>query len=713
MAINYQKDEGGIVVLTLDMPDRKANLLGSKLAEAFAAAVGRLAGEEGLAGVILRSAKKDFLAGADIDEMLAWTDAKAVFETTQRFKAAMRRFETLGKPCVAAIHGAALGGGYELALCCHRRVAVDDPRARIGLPETTLGLFPGGGGTQRLPRMIGLQNALPIILEGKTMPPRRALEAGLVDELAASPEDALAKAKTWILANPDARQPWDQRGFKWPGGPSVTPKNAPMWALAPSMLNMKTRGHYPAQRHALAAVFEGGCVDFDTACRIESRYFAKTAVSREAKNMIALFWTQLNRVNKGGSRPTGLPQWPVEKIGVLGAGMMGAGIAYAAACAGLQVILMDVDLTAAERGKAHSERLLSKRLARGAVDKRQKQDILDKIKTTEAADDLAGCQLVIEAVFEDRDLKARVVGEAETRLSDDAIFASNTSTLPISGLAEASARPANFIGLHFFSPVDKMKLVEIIVGAATSNKTLSKAFDFVLKIKKTPIVVNDSRGFYTSRVFRCYVLEGAALVREGQAPATIEAAGLEAGMPVGPLALMDEVSLSLMRQIMAQTQRDQAAELAGGKAATIAAHPADEVIVRMADALKRPGKKVGAGFYDYPANGEKRLWPGLRAQWPAAAVLPRAELTDRLMFAQALETVRCLDEGVVTSVADANVGSVFGWGFAPFKGGTLQYINDRGLPGFVARADELAAAYGQRFEPPSSLRAMAARGEAY
>jgi len=704
MAIRYDKDERGVVTLTMDMPDRKANTLGAELAAALADAVARLEAEGGLTGVMLTSAKKDFLAGADIDEMYAWTDPAAVFAQAEAFKAVMRRFETLGKPTVAAMAGSALGGGYELALCCHRRIAVDDAKARIGLPETTLGLFPGGGGTQRLPRMIGIQAALPLILEGKRLKPKDALAAGLVDELAPDLNEAIARAKAWIAEHPESRQPWDETNFRWPGGPSVTPKNAMMWSVAPSMLNQKTRDCYPAPHAALAAVFEGGCVDFDTGCRIESRYFADIAVGSVAKNMLTAFWFQLRQIGKGESRPAEVPAWRASKVGILGAGMMGAGIAYAAARGGLDVVLKDVDRAAAERGKAHSETLLSKAVGKGRISAEAMAATLERIAPTDAAEDLAGCDLIIEAVFEDRALKAEVTREAEARLAEDATFATNTSTLPITGLAAASRRPQNFIGLHFFSPVDKMKLVEIIVGEQTGDTALARAFDFVQQIGKTPIVVNDSRGFYTSRVFSAYVLEGVALLREGQQPRAIESAGLAAGMPVGPLAVSDEVSLALMHRIMTQTRADGAAK----------PHPADAVIERMVVELDRPGKKAGRGFYDYPKDGPKRLWPGLREQWPPlGGALDQREMMDRLMFIQALEAARCLEEGVLRSVADANIGSIFGWGFPAFKGGALQFINDYGLAAFTARADALAAAHGARFTPSPGLRARAADDAVY
>jgi 3-hydroxyacyl-CoA dehydrogenase/enoyl-CoA hydratase/3-hydroxybutyryl-CoA epimerase len=482
-----------------------------------------------------------------------------------------------------------------------------------------------------------------------------------------------------------------------------------VWSIAPSMLNQKTRGNYPGQQNALAAIYEGSQVDFDTADRIETRYFAKTAAGQIAKNMIGTLWFQLNAIKKGGSRPEGFEQTRFSKIGILGAGMMGAGIAYVTARAGFDVVLKDVDQERALKGKGYTEKLLHKQRAKGRVSDEKMQAILGRITATGATADLEGCDLIIEAVFEDRELKAKVTRETEAVIAPASVFASNTSTLPITGLAERASRPQNFIGLHFFSPVDKMQLVEIIIGEQTSAETLARAFDFVLQIRKTPIVVNDSRGFYTSRVFSTYVMEGVTMLQEGIHPRLIESAGLQAGMPVGPLALSDEVSISLMYHIMTQTRKDMAA--AGVRHE---GHPGDAVVVKMIEELERPGKKDGRGFYDYPADEAKHLWPGLQDIYPPAETQPaRAELVDRMLFAQAIETVRCLDEGVLTSVADANLGSIFGWGFPPFHGGCLQFINAYGHDAFVKRANSLADQHGERFRPSQSLIDRAARNQAF
>jgi 3-hydroxyacyl-CoA dehydrogenase/enoyl-CoA hydratase/3-hydroxybutyryl-CoA epimerase len=708
MAIRYDKDEQNIVTLTLDMPGRSANVINAEFGAALAAVLARLQAETALAGVILISAKKSFMAGADLEDPELLRDAETIFHGSQALKAGFRQLETLGKPVVAALNGTALGGGFELALACHYRIALDDARLKFGFPEVNLGLLPGGGGIVRLTRMIGLQNAFPYLMEGKQVKPQEAKAAGLIDALATDEADLLAQARAWILAHPQAKQPWDDAAFRFPSGDGKNPKMVQMLAIAPAMLRKQTHGNYPAPEAIMDTAVKGSLVDFATASRIESRAFAQVATSQVARNMLNAFWFQLNQINQGASRPDA-PPTDTQKVGVLGAGMMGHGIAYVTAWAGMEVVLKDVSREQAEAGKAKIAALLQKRVSRGQMSAAEQEAILARILATGDAADLQGCDLIVEAVFEDRELKARVTAEAEAQIGETAVFASNTSTLPITGLAQAAQRPSNFIGLHFFSPVDKMKLVEIIVGQQTSRQTLAKAFDYVLKIRKTPIVVNDSRGFYTSRVFGTYVNEGMALLTEGQHPRAIEAAGLQAGMPVGPLAVSDEVSLSLMVHIRKQTEQDLMAE-----GTAVPHHPAYAVVDAMV-AANRLGKAHGAGFYDYPAGGKKHLWPGLRDLFPANGHVPlsQSEMIERMMFAQVLETVRCYEEGVLTQVADANIGSIFGWGFAPFKGGTLQYVNDYGVAAFVARCRELAQCYGERFAPPQLLLEMAERGEAF
>ena len=713
MAINYNKDEQGIVTLTMDLPGKSANVVNKAFGEAFKATIAKLQQDkDSIKGIIVTSAKETFLAGADIDEMFKETDAKFFFDRAQEFKAGLRYLETQGKPVVAAINGTALGAGFEIALACHRRIVIDNPKIQLGLPEVTLGLLPGGGGVTKVVRLLGLQPALAYLGEGKKVAPSQALADGLIHELATDKNHLIEKAKAWIAANPTAIQPWDSRDYKMPGGAPNTPKVASVLPVAPAMLAKKTHNNYPAPLAIMCVAVEGALVDFDTATRIESRYFAHLASGKVAKNMIKVFWTQLNALNAGGSRPKVEVKGEFKKVGVIGAGMMGSAIAYCAAINGMQTVLKDVSQEGADKGKAYSESLIKKRVSKGKMTKEKAEEVLNRIKATDNNDDLKGCDLIIEAVFENRELKAKVTKEAEAQIAETAIYASNTSTLPITGLAAASSRPKNFIGLHFFSPADKMPLVEIIVGKDTSDETLAKAFDFVKAIKKTPIVVNDSRGFYTSRVFATYVTEGIAMLGEGNNARSIEMAGIQAGMPVGPLALTDEVSLSLMAHIRKQTIEDFKAE---GK--TIPDHPAYAVTEKMVNELHRAGKAAGAGFYDYPKDGgKKHLWEGLKETFASRSTdtdLPQQDMIDRMMFIQALETVRCLDEGVLRNIPDANIGSIFGWGFAPFKGGTLQFINDYGAKQFVTRAKELTAKYGPRFAVPASLEKMAAEGKEY
>ncbi|MBV8062096.1 MAG: enoyl-CoA hydratase/isomerase family protein [Nevskia sp.] len=708
-AVRFEQDADGVVTLTLDLPGRSMNVLDETLTRGLADGVERIVADAAVKGVIITSGKKEFLAGADIEGLYKNTEVKFVFEMAEHYKAFLRKLETCGRPVVAALNGTALGGGLELAMACHWRIAVDNPKAKFGLPEVKLGLLPGGGGTQRLPRLIGIQAALPLMLEGKELRPDQAKQQGIINELAKDIPAMLERARAWIAANPKPVQPWDDKKFKWPGGDSKSPANAQMWSIAPSMANAKSQGNYPALTNIMSCVFEGGVVDFDTGCRIESRYFAELGVSQVSKNMIGTLWFQLNAINKGKSRPEGFDKSSVKKLGVLGAGMMGAGIAYVSAKAGMDVVLLDTSIEAAEKGKAYSAGLLDQAVKKGRETPAGKAALLDKIKATTAFNDLEGCDLVIEAVFEDRAIKAEVTRKTEGVIPATATFASNTSTLPISGLAKASLRPEQFIGLHFFSPVDKMPLVEIIVGEKTSKATLAKGFDYVQQIRKTPIVVNDSRGFYTSRSFSTYVMEGMALLQEGQHPRAIEMAGVQAGMPVGPLAVQDEVSLSLGLHVMEQTRKDFAAE---GR--TYTGHPGEAVLIKMVKELDRPGKKAGKGFYDYPAGGHKQLWTELKQHFPLSQQqLSQQELIERLMFAQANEAARCYEEKVVMTVADANIGSIFGWGFAPHQGGALQYINAYGVAKFVKRAEELAAKYGPRFKPAAILVEMAKSGKTF
>ena len=719
-AVHLTLGDDGVVVAMMNLPGRAMNVVGDVLMAGIAAAAERLA-QADAKGLILTSAKADFCAGGDLDRLAAWTKPEQAFEASMAMKQVLRRLETAGKPVVAALNGHALGGGLELALACHARFALDDARFKIGQPEVRLGLLPGGGGTVRLSRLLGIQQALQICGEGGDISPQKALSLGLLQGLAKDRGELMAQARAWIAANPRAQQPWDTPKFRFPGGDSRAPALAQMWAIAPSIAAARSRGNYLAVQHIMSSLFEGGLLGFDAACEVESRYFAACAMSQVSKNMVGTLWFQLNALKKGASRPIGPAPSKVRTLGILGAGMMGAGIAHVAAKAGIEVVLLDTTQQAAEQGKAQTQGLLDKAIQRGRGTAAQRDALLSRITPTTLYAGLAGCELVIEAVYEDRAVKAGVTQQAEAQLGASAVLASNTSTLPITGLARASARPANFIGLHFLSPVEKMSLVEIIVAAETSSTTLARAFDFVLQIGKTPIVVNDSRGFYTSRVFATYVMEGMAMLRDGVHPRSIEAAGVQAGMPMPPLALQDEVSLSLSLQVAEQTRKDLAAQ---GQAHT--EHPGLAVVRQLCE-IGRIGKKVGRGFYDYgqgggggdggggnadaDADGGARLWPALATLYPVAARQPeQRELIDRLMCAQANEAARCYEEGVVRSVADANIGSIFGWGFAPFHGGALQFINAMGAAVFVARCRALAALYGPRFEPAAVVVQQAAAG---
>ncbi len=702
-AITLTMGDDGIVVATMNLPGRPMNVVGDELMAGIAAAVERLA-DPAAKGLILSSGKADFCAGGDLDRMSKWTKPEEPFEASLAMKRVLRQLELQGKPVVAAISGHALGGGLEIALACHARIAIDDPRLKLGQPEVKLGLLPGGGGTVRLPRLVGIQQALQIMAEGGDLSPQKAFGMGLLTELARDRDDLIAKARSWIAANPKAKQPWDAPKFRFPGGDSRAPAVAQLFSVAPSVASAKSWGNYPAIGHIMSSVFEGGLLDFESASVVESRYFAACAMSQASRNMIGTLWYQLNAIRKGASRPAGVPASKVGKLGLLGAGMMGAGIAYVSAKAGIEVVLLDSTQELAERGKAYSQGLLDKAVKKGRSTAEKRDALLARITPTTDYALLAGCDLVIEAVFEDRAVKAEVTKKAEAHLGAGVVFASNTSTLPITGLAQASVRPANFLGLHFFSPVDKMPLVEIIVGGQTSDETLARGFDYVLQIGKTPIVVNDSRGFYTSRVFATYVMEGIAMLAEGVHPRSIEVAGLQAGMPMPPLALQDEVSLSLGLHVAEQTKKDLAAE---GK--PYVEHPGMKVVRQLCE-IGRVGKKAGRGFYDWDDDG-KRLWPGLAGLCPVAPQQPpQHELIDRLMFAQANEAARCLEEGVLRSVADGNIGSIFGWGFAPFQGGALQFIDAMGAPAFVARARELAAAHGPRFAPAAGVVEQASLG---
>ena len=716
--INYSVDGEGIATLEWDLPGRSQNVLNEQSMAAFAEAAQKALADPAVKGIVVASAKADFIAGGDLDMLLKADDAQVLSANLGGWHRLLRTLETTGKPVAAALNGTTLGGGLELALACHYRVAADNPKTRFGFPEVTLGLLPGAGGTQRAPRLMGIQPALLLLTEGKRIKAAEAQKLGLIHAVVPAGSEREA-ARAWVIeaATKNAvpgrdgkpgktLQPWDQKGFKVPGGGVMTPAGMQTFMAGNAMLREKTQGNYPAPKHILSCVFEGLQTDIDTGLKSETRYFVNLVLSPEAKNMIRSLFFFMQEANKLAGRPQDVPTQKYTRIGILGAGMMGAGITHAAATAGLQVVLLDTSVEAAERGKAYSAKLLEKRVAKSQLSQDGAAAVLARIHPTTDYADLAGCELVVEAVFEDRALKAEVTKKTEAVISADAIFASNTSTLPITGLAEASARPANFIGLHFFSPAERMPLVEIILGAQTAPATLARAMDFVKAIGKTPIVVNDARGFYTSRVFGTYLSEGMALLQEGVAPALIENAGRIAGMPVGPLALADEVSLELVHKIAKQTRADLGD--------TYVPRAADQVAALMVEKLKRLGKKGGQGFYDFPANARKHLWAGLAEHFPVRPEQPSLDqVIERLMLIQSIETVRCLEEGVLSSPRDADIGAILGWGYPPFRGGPIGQIHTMGVANFIAACDRLAEQCGDRFRPIESLRKKSAEGSQF
>ncbi|HUP99481.1 MAG TPA: 3-hydroxyacyl-CoA dehydrogenase NAD-binding domain-containing protein [Aeromicrobium sp.] len=724
-AVKYDVADG-IVTLTIDDPNQNANTMNETYRASMEAAVDRLADEiaadpESVKGVIVTSAKKTFFAGGDLKLMTQATpaDADRLFAEVESIKATLRKLETIGKPVVAAINGAALGGGLEIALACHHRVAADG-RYEIGLPEVTLGLLPGGGGVTRTVRMFGIQDAIMnVLIQGPRMQPGVAKEKGLVHEVVPA-DELLGAAKAWIESvqgdEEACVQPWDRKGYKIPGGTPSTPSLAAVLPSFPANLVKQVKGaDFKAPKAIMSAAVEGAQVDFDTASRIESRYLVELIVGQQFKNMTQAFFFDLSAINAGNSRPEGIEKAAFKKVGVIGAGMMGAGIAYVSAKAGMEVVLKDVSVEAAEKGKSYSANLLAKQLEKGRTTQEKIDEFLGRITATDNYDDLQGVDIVVEAVFENQELKHSVFAELEPKVLPDALLGSNTSTLPITGLAEGVSRPEDFIGIHFFSPVDKMMLVEIIAGEKTNDTTIAHALDYVQQIKKIPIIVNDSRGFFTSRVIGRFINEGQRMLAEGVNPVSIDRAATMAGFPTGVLQISDELNMKLMKKISVSFK--EGVEAAGG---TWTPEPADEVVDKMLE-LDRPGKLEGQGFYDYVDGKRAGLWPGLAEAFPVADEQPPLQdLEDRLIFSMSLDTVNCLAEGVLRTVPDANIGSIFGIGFPPMLGGAIQAINgwegadgEIGPSAFVKRAEELAAKYGDRFNPPAMLLEKAKNGEKF
>jgi len=707
--IQYAVDQDGIALLTIDLPGMPMNVLTPELMEDLSTLTEKAAADDAVKGIVLTSGKKAFIAGADIKDMVSAYDRgishQEAADFSYQLNATLRKMETCGKPIAVAINGLALGGGLEVCLAGHYRVLANDTGAVLGFPEVNIGLLPGAGGTQRTPRLIGFRNAATMILLCKNQKPEQALKMGLVHELAPAAE-VVERARQWVLEIGDPEQPWDKKGFKIPYGGLASPGTAQTFMVGNALLAKNTKHNYPAPISAQSAIFEGCATSFDAGLKIESQYFGALLAGPVARNMMRSLFVNKGKADKLARRPEGIEKSKVKKLGILGAGMMGAGIAYVSARAGIEVVLLDTSQEAADRGKGYSEGLLKKAIERGYSSEEKAAALLGLIKATTSYHDLHGCDLIIEAVFESVEIKANVTAQTEAVVPETCIFASNTSTLPITGLAKASQRPEQFIGLHFFSPVDKMPLVEIILGEKTNDEAIARSLDYIQQIRKTPIVVNDSRGFYTSRVFSTFTAEGITMLAEGIKPALIENAGKMAGMPVGPLAVTDEVTLELAHKIGKET--------AAALGLDFPADHSQEAIQKMVEVLDRKGKRFGKGFYDYPEDAKKHLWPGLAEHFPVREDQPEVgELKKRLLAIQALETARCFEEGVITHAEDGDIGSIFGWGFPPYTGGTLSYIDTMGVREFVAECDRMAKAYGERFEVSSWLRERAVKNQPF
>ncbi|WP_417624606.1 3-hydroxyacyl-CoA dehydrogenase NAD-binding domain-containing protein [Paremcibacter congregatus] len=709
--IKYELDADGIALLTIDVPEKSMNVITAGMMEDLEKLIPQIAQDAAIKGAVITSGKTgSFVAGADLTMLLEMSDMvktaprEDLFQAAYRMNKLLRDMETCGKPFAAAINGLALGGGLEITLACHYRVIADNPKIKLGLPEVMVGLLPGGGGTQRLPRLMGIQMALPYLLQGKNMTPAQAKMNNVVHDVV--PEaDLISTARKWILDGGKAEQPWDQKRFKIPGGQGVfDPNIVQTFVGAPAMTKKETKGNYPATLNILSSVYEGHQLPMDTALKVESKYFTDLLLGDVAPNMIRTLFVNKQAAEKGIRRPKDIPPQKTKKLGMLGAGMMGAGIAYVSAMAGIEVILIDMTQEAAEKGKSYSADLLAKGIKRKKVTQEKADGILSLITPTTDYAALEGCDLIIEAVLEDVKVKADVTAKTEAVVPESCIYGSNTSTLPITQLAKASAREDQFIGIHFFSPVDKMPLVEIIMGEKTGDLALAKALDYVAQIRKTPIVVNDSRGFYTSRCFSTYVMEAINMLAEGVAPALIENCGAYGGMAVGPFTVSDEVSLELSYHVGQATKK--------GLGDAYVPQAADAVVEKMYLELGRKGKKNRKGFFDYPENGEKSLWPGLAEHFPPRADQPSPdEVTKRLFYRQALEVIRCYEEGVLLAPEDADIGAIFGWGFAPWTGGPLSMVDTIGVQKFTAECQALAERFGPNFTPPKMLLDKAEKGE--
>lgn len=700
--IKYQKDTDNIVTLTLDMAGRAENVINHEIGDLFLPVLRQLQQEKArgvLRGVIITSAKKTFLSGGDYEYLHQVQDANEIFAFNKKLQQFLRDLEVPGVPVVAAINGTALGTGFEVALACHHRIVIDDPKIRVGLPEISIGLIPSGGGIIRLMWLLGIEKAYTVLTSGKRYTPREALDARIIDELANNRRDMLDKAKAWLLQTKEGRRPWDRPNRTIPDGTAKDPTVARKIQQLTAHL-LATQPNFPAPQAVVNVLSEGSIVDFDTACRIESRYYTSLLCSQECKNMIKAFWFDYNFIAEGKYRPKGFGKFRPKKVGIIGAGQMGSGIALSCVVNGMEVIIKDVSKSIAERGKQLITRKLNEMVQSGELPAEEHNIILQRIRTTENSYDFSECDIVIEAVFENQPLKQKVLKDAEQYMDEYSIFASNTVSIPITKLAQDSVRPSNYVGLHFFHPADQVPLVEIVRGAKTSEETIARAFDFVRTIHKTPIIVKDDWGFYVARVQNTFILEGITMLKEGYPPALIENLSLQAGMPKGPLALADDLGLDLVMRY-----EKQAAEHYGAK---YIQHPAVNVLNKMLDELKREGKAKKAGFYDYP-NDYRHLWAELTDHFPTTTGQDYNEkdVMERFLFAQVMEAVWCLQEGVIHSVAAANLGSMYGWGFPAFKGGVIQYVTDYGIAAFLEKCNVYQKKYGQRFKAPKLLREIA------
>lgn len=696
----------GVATVTMDMAGQSVNTMNSAYGQSMASTLRELRlgiGNGEIKGVILTSAKKTFFAGGDINAIMRFQAEQAwdeCFDTLMIFKKQLLELESLGVPIAAAINGSALGGGLEICLSCHHRVAMDVPGLQIGFPEVSLGLLPAAGGIVRTVRLLGLTKAVPLLMEGTRLSAVQAKDAGLIDELAVTSEEMLTKARAWVLGNPGFQQPWLRKGFRIPGGNAFAPNNAGLLAMAPAVLRKKTRGLLPAPEAILSAAAESSVVGYQAAMLIESRYFEQLIRGQVSAALIGTMYRQMNEIGAKASRPAEIASRPVKRVGILGAGMMGRGIAFVCASAGIDVVLKDVSLASAQVGKDYSAKLLDKQIERGRRTAEQRDAILSRIKVSADNVDLIDCDLIIEAVFEDIELKRGLIRDLLPLLKPDCVFASNTSTLPISLLAQAHPNPKRFIGLHFFSPVDKMNLVEIIKGNDTDNASVAFAYDFVQQIHKTPIIVKDGRGFYTSRVFGVYCDEGIRMLEEGVNPVLLENSAKQSGMPVGPLAVMDEVEIALMAKVAATNKRLD--ELLGDDFSAVHARMNARATLMVAEG--RTGRAAGKGFYDYAADGSKRISPVWSQSFAENHDVSEQDIKDRLMFRQSIETLHCIARGVLSTARDANIGSIYGWGFPVHTGGTVQMIEGYGRDAFAARAAQLAQKYGERFELPARFQ---------